>query len=56
MFKNIIRLFKSHKRKELDIQDDVGLVGRVVRPIQRGIKNRKNISSNKHYENIRKNL
>jgi len=56
MIKHIIKLFKSHNKKELDIQDDIGIVNRLVRPIQRGLRNRKNISSQKQYEKIRKNL
>jgi hypothetical protein len=57
MFRRIINLIKSTKNKEEeddDIQEDTGIIGRVVRPLTK--KDRTNISSQKQYEKIRKNL
>ena len=56
MMKSIFNLLKSKKKRDENIQEDIGIVSRVVRPIKRGIANRKNIQSPKHYEKIRKNL
>lgn len=54
MFKRIINLIKSTQNEQDDIQDDIGIVKRVIRPLAK--KDRKNISSQKEYEKIRKNL